>query len=229
VNGLHGRCHSTRMGLLAAGLLLPVLAACGGEAQGEGVQEQANQPLRISEMGYNEGSPSAPVKVMEISDFGCGYCRRFHLETYPRLKSIYIESGLVEWKHIPYVLGMFPNGLEAATAAECAGEQDRFFDMQRGLYESQAGWRSSQEPYEMFSEMAAREGLDAERFRTCLEGGWRDDRVTANVRLGRQAGVRGTPSFLIEGHLLPGALALEDFREVLDAALTMKGVTPPPR
>lgn len=192
-------------------------------------QEQANQPLRISEMGYDEGSPDAPVKVLELSDFGCGYCKLFHQQTFPTLRKIYIEAGLVEWKHIPYVLGIFPNGLEAARAAECAGEQDGFFSMQRALYDSQAGWRASQDPRTFFSGLAEREGLDVERFRSCVHNGWREGRVRANSRLGQQVGARGTPTFLIDGQLLPGALPLEDFREVLDAALRLKGVTPPPR
>jgi protein-disulfide isomerase len=192
-------------------------------------QEQANQPLLISEMGYHEGSPDAPVKVLELSDFGCGYCRLFHQQTFPTLREIYIEAGLVEWKHVPYVLGIFPNGLEAARAAECAGEQDGFFSMQKALYDSQAGWRASQDPRELFSGLAEREGLDVERFRSCVYNGWQDGRVRANSRLGQQVGARGTPTFLIDGQLLAGALPLEDFREVLDTALKLKAVTPPPR
>lgn len=192
-------------------------------------QEQVNQPLRISEMGYDEGAASAPLKVIELSDFGCGYCRLFHQQTFPTLRKVYIESGLVEWKHIPYVLGIFPNGLQAATAAECAGEQDGFFPMQVALYDSQAEWRASQDPHALFSGLAELKGLDVERFGACIAGGWREGRLRANARLGQQAGVRGTPSFLVDGRLLPGALPLEDFREVLDAALRLKGVTPPPR
>jgi protein-disulfide isomerase len=192
-------------------------------------QDQGAQPIRISEMGYDEGSPSAPVKVLELSDFGCGYCRIFHQQTFPTLRRVYIEAGLVEWKHIPYVLGIFPNGLQAATAAECAGEQDGFFPMHRALYDSQAEWRSSQDPDQFFADLAARLELDVERFGACIAGGWREGRLRANARLGQQVGARGTPTFLIDGQLIPGAIPLEDFREVLDAALRLKGVTPPPR
>lgn len=189
----------------------------------------ANQPLQIADMGYNFGSGDAPVKVMEISDFGCGYCRRFHEETFPSLLKIYMEAGLVEWKFIPFVLGMFPNGLQAATASECAGEQERFFPMQARLFGEQSGWRNSEDPYAFFSILAGEEGLDVERFDSCIKGGWRDNHVRANIRLGQQAGVRGTPFFLIDGRPLPGAVSLEDFRAVLDAALLQRGVTPPPR
>ena len=192
-------------------------------------QDQGTRPPSISEMGYNFGSAEAPVKVLEISDFGCGYCRRFHQETFPTLLSIYVDAGYVEWKFIPFVLGMFPNGLEAATAGECAGEQDKFYSMQDRLFAEQRGWRDSEEPYAFFSTLAAEEGLDVQRFDSCIQGGWRETQVRDNIRLGQQAGARGTPLFLIDGRQLPGAVPLEDFRAILDAALTQRGITPPPR
>ncbi len=192
-------------------------------------EAQTARPLPIAEMGYNLGSADAPVKVIEISDFGCGYCRGFHQEIFPSLLEIYVEAGFVEWKYIPFVLGMFPNGLQAATAGECAGEQDRFFPMQARLFRDQGGWRSSDDPYAYFSNLAAEEGLDVVRFDSCIEGGWRDNHVRSNIRLGQQAGAQGTPLFLIDGRPLLGAVPMEDFRAILDAALIQKGVTPPPR
>ena len=191
--------------------------------------QREQQPLQVADMGYDFGSSDAPVKVMEISDFGCGYCRRFHEETFPTLLDIYVDAGLVEWKFIPFVLGMFPNGLQAATASECAGEQDMFYRMQNRLFAEQSGWRNSEEPYAFFSRLAEEEGLDEPRFSNCLEGGWRDNHVRANIRLGQQAGVRGTPLFLVDGRPIPGALPLSDFRTVLDGALLQRGITPPPR
>jgi protein-disulfide isomerase len=191
--------------------------------------EQAQRPLQIANMGYNYGTSEAPVKVMEISDFGCGYCRRFTEETFPRLKELYVDAGLVEWKFIPFVLGMFPNGLEAATAGECAGEQDKFFVMKARLFGTQSGWRNSDDPYTFFSNLASEEGLDVDRFNQCVQGGWRDNQIMNNIRLGQQTGVRGTPLFLVDGRQIPGALPFEDFRVILDAALLQKGVTPPPQ
>jgi protein-disulfide isomerase len=191
--------------------------------------QQAQQPLKIADMGYDFGSSDAPVKVMEISDFGCGYCRRFHEETFPTLLRIYVEAGLVEWKYIPFVLGMFPNGLQAATAAECAGEQEMFFPMQDRLFADQSGWRNSEDPNAFFTRLAKEEGLDVARFSSCIEGGWRDNHIRANIRLGQQAGARGTPLFLVDGRPISGAIALSDFRALLDGALIQRGITPPPR
>ena len=190
-------------------------------------QEQVARPPQVAEMGYNLGSAEAPVKVLEFSDFGCGYCRRFHEEAFPVIKEIYIDGEYVEWKFVPFVIGMFPNGLEASISSECAGEQERFFPMQDRLFASQSGWRNSDDPYAFFSDLAEEAGLDVERFNACVQGGWREENVRANIRLGQQAGAQGTPYFIVDGRTLPGALPLEDFRSLLDAALTQRGVTPP--
>lgn len=192
-------------------------------------QEQEAQPLNISQMGYDRGSSDAPVRVMEVSDFGCGYCRLFHQETFPPLLEAYVDAGLVQWKFIPFVLGRFPNGLEASIAGECAGEQDQFFPMQSRLFADQSGWKNSADPFPFFAQLAQEEGLDLERFNRCIEGGWRENQVRANIRLGREVGVRGTPTFLINGIPISGALPLDTFRDILDIALTEQGVSPPTR
>lgn len=204
----------------------PPPAPASGRGPRLSPEEQAQQPLPISEMGYNQGSPQAPVKVLELSDFGCGYCRQFHETIYPQLREIYIDAGLVEWKYIPFVLGKFPNGLQAALAAECAGEQGGFFAMADRLFADQAGWKNAGDPYPLFSQLASEVGLEADRFDSCIEGGWRENRVRANIRLGQQVGARGTPTFVVDGRLVQGALPLDGFREVIDVALRRKGVTP---
>lgn len=192
-------------------------------------EAQEAEPLDIAAMGYNRGKAEAPVKVLEISDFGCGYCRRFHEEIFPALNEAYVEAGLVEWKFIPFVLGMFPNGLEAAMAAECAGAQDRFFPMQSRLFADQSGWKNAEDPYPYFGNLAEEEGLEVARFNQCLHQGLVNSAVRANVRLGREIGVRGTPTFLIDGAPISGAIPVDTFRDILDIALSQKGVTPPER
>ena len=191
-------------------------------------QEQATRPLDITQMGYNQGSPDAPVKVMEMSDFGCGYCRQFQSETYPHLKEIYVDGGYVEWKYIPVVMG-FPNGLQAAIASECAGEQDQFFPMKVRLFNEQGRWRNADDPYPILYQIAEEEELEMGRFATCIDAGWRENRIRDSMRLARETEIQGTPTFLIAGNVLPGAVPLGTFRDVLDVALRREGVEPPIR
>jgi protein-disulfide isomerase len=170
-------------------------------------------------LGYSLGAPEAPLNVVEFSDFGCGYCRTFQEETRPILLEEYVEAGLVRWTYVPFVLGIFPNGEEAALAGECAGSQGLFEPMRRRLYQDQAGWRNSDDPASFFARLAGEEGLDTGEFSRCLDEKSSFDRVVANVRMGRIAGVQGAPAFLVDGFLVSGAKPLETFRDLLDLKL----------
>ncbi len=114
-------------------------------------------------------------------------------------------------------------------ASECAGDQDGFFPMADRLFAEQAGWKNASDPYPFFSKLATELGLETERFDTCIQDGWQEARVRANIRLGQQVGARGTPTFVVDGRLVQGALPLDGFREVIDVALRRKGVSPPHR
>ncbi len=171
-------------------------------------------------LGHGMGSVDAPIQIIEFSDFGCGYCRVFQDQTRPVLDEEYVATGKVRWTYVPFVLGMFPNGDAAATASECAAEQDLFDPMRRRLYQDQQRWRNSQEPGPFFTKIAEEEGLDAERFAQCLKEDAAPGRIQENTRVGKSAGVRGTPAFFINGFPVNGALPLDSFRDILDMELS---------
>lgn len=173
--------------------------------------------IDIDALGYNEGSADAPVRVLEFSDFGCGYCRRFHEESYPLLVQEYMDAGKVQWKYVPMVLGMFPNAIEAARTGECAGEQGQFAVMRDLLFERQPEWKQSDDPDPLMVRYAREVGLDMERFDQCVAEGWQDERIQDGTQLSRQVGVRGTPTFFVVGYApIPGAIPLDLFRAALD-------------
>jgi protein-disulfide isomerase len=178
----------------------------------------------LTELGYVEGDPSAPIRIIEFSDFGCGYCRRFHLEAYPGLKEKYVDSGKILWQYVPYVLGIFPNGLEAALAGECAGEQGLIEQYGTRLFEDQPEWKQEgADVNQLFLKYAREEGLDANRFETCLVEEWRRDRVRQNVIAGGQLGVRGTPTFFVPGYQpIQGALPPDVFEQILEYILAQQ-------
>ena len=153
------------------------------------------QSVDLAELGFNSGEEGAPVRVMEFSDFGCGYCRRFHLESYPTLEEEYMATGKVEWKYVPMILGMFPNAMEAARLIMEAGGK----------------------PKPLLESYAEEVGLDVDRYRQCIDEGWRDERIRTGTQLSREVGVRGTPTFFVVGYApIPGAIPLDLFRQVLD-------------
>jgi protein-disulfide isomerase len=174
--------------------------------------------LTLDQLGWDEGEVDAPVRVVEFSDFGCGYCRTFHLETYPTLMEEYVATGKVLWKYVPMVLGNFgPNATAAALAAECAGEQGYFPAARDSLFATQGEWKQASDPADLFRRIAGNVGADLERWDRCLEEGWQENRVVSGTTLSREVGARGTPTFFIVGYPpIPGAIPLELFQEVLD-------------
>ena len=187
----------------------------------EDVSGGDEQELDVSDLGYDFGSPDAPIRIIEFSDFGCGYCRKFHVETYPTLREEYVETGKVQWKYVPYILGMFgPNAVDAALVGECAGEQGEFVAMREELFEHQSEWKGADGPRELFESYARAVDLDMDRFVSCMTEMRPQERIVAGSNLGRQLGVRGTPTFFIPGvTVIPGALPVETFRLVLDQVL----------
>lgn len=171
--------------------------------------------------GYDRGSSRASITVLEFADFGCPYCARFAVETYPQLAREFVATGKVRWKYVPFVMGMFPNGAEAARAAECAADQGlaAFGRMHDRLFGSQGDWKGASDPAETFRAFAAAAGLDARRFAACYATEAPDRRIRASNELADQLGVRATPTFFINGARVEGALPVEEFRSLLLDAL----------
>lgn len=170
-------------------------------------------------LGYDFGDPEAPLRIAELSDFGCGFCRQFHQQTFPVLQEEYIDAGTVLWKYIPIVSGMFPHGDVPALAGECAGEQDGFEGMMVRLYEDQGTWKGSGDPLPHFLGYAAELGLNSEQFESCIAEERPGRRIADGGRAARALGLRGTPSFLINGFPVQGALPTQLFRDILDNEL----------
>lgn len=238
--------RTTRASLAALGALL--VAACSG-AEGEPPgTESTNRSLLNQEivggpstpvtgdpglsgqaslnsipmLGHNFGSADAPLKLIEFSDFGCGYCRRFHEESFGPLHTEFVETGQIEWKFMPFITGMFENSLAVTETAECTLEQgaelfERFSDR---LWQRQAEWKGSGEPAAVARGWVRELGGDVERLDSCLAEDRRLPRVAAHTSLAQQLGVRGTPTFWLVGWgPLQGALPLEAFQGILSTVL----------
>jgi protein-disulfide isomerase len=172
----------------------------------------------VSQVGFNRGSEDAPVKVVEMSDYGCGYCRQFHEESFPTLMEQFIETGMVEWKFVPYITGMFEHSLVATEAAECTYAQDSeaFETLNRRLWLEQAAWKRSSDAEAVVHDWVSQLGIDMDAFQTCVTDNELLPRIAGSTKLASQIGVRGTPTFIVLGYPpLQGALPLETFQEIL--------------
>ncbi len=222
-----GRIRRTVVGVYEETDLVADVDSLLREAGREPTGEVAAAPrpqlnwMDLKAVGHTLGDEDAPVTVVEFSDYGCAYCRRFTEETFPYLYSEFIQDGRVRWVHVPFVLGKFPNSEEAILAAACAGEQgpNVFWASHMALFRNQPQWRQAgQDPERLFRQYVEDAGGDPEAFDTC----YAEDHPAASLDRAEQiaaaAGVSATPTFFVNGRRVQGAAPLEEFRRVLEQA-----------
>lgn len=164
----------------------------------------ANNPERCAVMGDS----TAPVTLIEVSDFGCPHCRAFHQETAPLIKEQYVDSGQVRWVFFPYALR--PQTVPAANAAMCANEQDKYFEFSEAMFNQES--QEASLTRDGFLTAAAEIDLDEDAFATCLEDGTYNSIVGDNQTLARRVGVSGTPTFFVNDGIVRGNVPFQEFQ-----------------
>ena len=138
------------------------------------------------------GQPTAPVTIVEISDYHCPFCRRHVQQTQPQIYSEYVSTGKVRHVFIHYPIDqLHPDAFRSHEAASCAAEQGKFWDLHVKLFEKPV--KTNDE----LKQVAQGAGLDAAAFGTCLDSGKYADAVRQSVARIQQMGISGTPMFLI--------------------------------
>ncbi|MDW8293605.1 MAG: DsbA family protein [Anaerolineae bacterium] len=166
-----------------------------------------------------QGQESAPVLIVEYSDFECGFCRRFYEETFPRIVQDYVNTGKVRfvYKHFPVLR---ETSSLKAEAAECAADQGRFWEFHNALFSDRVPLGADRGVVEQALEQVARElNMNVEAFAACLKNGSTRARVAEDFGEAQEFGVRGTPSFLINGEPLVGAQPYIAFQRAIEKAL----------
>lgn len=159
--------------------------------------------------------------MIDFSDFGCPYCGEFARETYPALERDYVRTGKLYFKYVPFLTGGFPNSREVTRAAECAAEQGRFWPMLDRVYAAQREWKGARDPLPVIARMWSAAGVDGARAKRCYTSGLTDRRTQRATEVANDIGVRVTPSFVVDGRPVQGALPLAEFRRIIDAALLL--------
>jgi protein-disulfide isomerase len=191
-----------RFMLTAAGLLL---AGCqmAGDTALEPIDlseiEGDNQALVALAQGVTSGDPDAPVTLVEFADFQCPGCGGFASMLKPQIDMAYVETGKTKFVFYDFPLTtIHPHAFLAARAARCAGDQDRFWDYHDALFRYQSRWSlSASPPISLFEDYAAEVGLEQSEFSSCLRSDRYADVVSANIQLGLQLGVTGTPTLMM--------------------------------
>lgn len=174
--------------------------------------------VSLAGIGHDIGGATARVFIVEFGDFGCSYCAKFNVETYPKIDSAYIKAGIVRWKMVPFVTGMFRNSREVAEASECAAEQGAFWKMHDLLYSKRKEWMASRDIRSLVAKYAAQLKLDPAAFGRCALNPEIRRRIQRHDAIAQQLGIRGTPTFYVNGRVVPGAIPFDLFRQVITAA-----------
>ncbi len=163
------------------------------------------------------GPANAPVTLIEYASMTCTHCAAFHAETYPTLKSKYIDTGKVR-----FVLREFPLD-QLATAgfmlARCAGADKRnaMVDL---LFAQQKNWAFVDKPVEALASTVKQAGISQTAFETCLKDQKLYDQIN-QIRddAAKKFGVDATPTFYINGVKHPGEMTVQDLDKALQPLL----------
>ena len=159
------------------------------------------------------GPASAPVTLVEFSDFHCPFCRQVQ----PVLTQILQKYGTrvrLVYKDMP-IDGLHPQARGVAEAARCAADQGRFWEFHDKVYANPPDGSAPR-----LQDYAAQVGLDPQKFEACRGGRKYENDVQRDVKEGADLGITGTPAFFINGRFLSGAQPLETFSRLIDEELT---------
>jgi len=161
-----------------------------------------------------KGSESAPVTIIEFSEYQCPYCKRFFDQTLSLIEKNYIETGKVKYVFRDFPLSFHQYAQKAAEASECADEQGKFWQYHDKLFENQNALS-----VESLKQYAKDLGLNAAKFDSCLDSGAMASEVQKDFADGSEYGVSGTPAFFINGIKVVGAQPYSVFEEIIEQEL----------
>ncbi len=184
-------------------------------------QKPAGQVSRIDlGDGYFLGDKDAPYAIIEFMDYECPFCVRHALNVFPEIKKAFIDTGKLKYVIRDFPLASHQKALGAAVAANCAGEQGRYWQAHDTLIENRRKFSR-----EFYLSMAADLKLDQSEYETCLDLPAQRLSVEESLRAGQEMGVTGTPKFflgktegqaLIDIKVISGAQPFSSFKRYID-------------
>ena len=181
--------------------------------------------LARADAGRIQGARDATVWIIELSDFECPYCKRWHDEVYPAIKREYVDKGLVRMAYLQFPLSIHQHAWPAAVASMCAAEQggDKFWTMHDKLFDTQDRWKTLKSAEAFFDSLAVASRVDAARWRGCVRDGHVERVINADMARGSNIGVRSTPTFFVGNEAIQGAMPIDTFRLYINRQLAKTG------
>ncbi|MFA6974046.1 MAG: thioredoxin domain-containing protein [Parcubacteria group bacterium] len=170
---------------------------------------------QILESDATFGAADAKVKVVVYSDFQCPYCKIFWSTLRDTMKN-YADKVWFDYKELP--LPIHPQAGPAALAAQCALEQDKFWEYGDKLFANQSDWNTASDT-QKFKDYAKVLNLDAAKFNSCLDSKKYQDRIDASVAEATAFGISGTPAIFINNQFKNGVTSADDLKTAIEQEL----------
>ncbi|MBO0911799.1 MAG: DsbA family protein [Acidobacteria bacterium] len=180
------------------------------------------------------GNPNAKVVVVSYDDFECPFCSRAHQTIFPALLKEYGDRVAFIYKDFP-LSEMHPWAVHAAVDANCLASEsnDAYWDFTDYIHRNQSVVNSEHGRDSQFAALdriTLEEGgkfkLDSGKLESCMKA-QKPDAVMASLKEGESLGIDGTPTMVVNGQMVNGALSAAELRVLLDRALKEAGVAPP--
>ena len=195
---------------------MPPVPAAPSIPAGTGAKDSL---AKLADASRIQGSPSARLWLIEVSDFQCPYCKEWHDATYQMIVNDYVKTGKVRMAYVNFPLSIHAHAHEAAIAAMCAGAQDHFWPMHDSLFATQHKWETESDPSATFTSLAQSVGVNLPAYKSCLASPGIAALVAGDQERARGGGVNATPSFWIGSRLVEGAVPTAEMKADIDQAL----------
>ena len=209
------------LGLWNAGSVSPpaaLLAPLAAQAQ-ETSTGTAPAAVAAEIKDFGLGPVDAKVKMIEYASFTCPHCANFHTDVFPKLKADYIDTGKLRFEYREVYFDRY--GLWAAMMARCGGEM-RYFGITDILFDTQQEWAATDDPatvVENLKKIGRTAGLDDAALEVCMSDAVTADALVKHFETNFKAdGIKGTPSFMING-VLHSNVKYDELKTILDAEL----------
>ena len=206
--------------VIIAGVLVAGSIAIYLSRQGSSANDTPDASSAIGQAAHVRGAADAKISLVEYGDYQCPTCGLYH-PILQELLSRYPGKIKLEYHHFPLVQ-MHSNAMAASLAAESAGDQGKFWEMHDLLFQYQRLWgdlqRPNPNPEAVFVQFALQLGLDSNKFMQSMRLPETRDRVLADVRRGNSI-VKGTPTFVLDGQVLPNLPDLQWFVDYIERQL----------
>ena len=179
------------------------------------------EPVRVKVdpgIGFARGPREAPVTIVEFSDFHCPFCKTV-VGTLKQITTQYQDRVRWVFRDFP-IPGLHPEAPIAHEAARCAGEQDKFWPYHDVLFD-----RAPVSAPAALRDLAVLVGVEPAAFTQCLSSNKYRAAVNADMEVGTQLGITGTPTFYINGALLVGNQPIAEFQRAIERELARTATT----